>query len=130
MRNEIDVEVLTGRKCPYCSQQSVYTDSVVIYGKSYGMVYYCKPCDAWVGVHKTDNVTALGRLANAELRASKKLAHYYFDQLWKKGHLSRQLAYKWLSKVLGTDPEYTHIGMFDAEQCNRVAELSKQKLNG
>ena len=32
------------------------------------MIYICKPCDAYVGVHKgTDK--ALGRLANKELRS-------------------------------------------------------------
>jgi hypothetical protein len=124
----IDELVMQGKICPYCGNASVYTDSAVIYGKSYGMVYWCKPCDAYVGVHKSQPELAFGRLANAELRASKKLAHYYFDRLWKGGFMKRQSAYKWLSIELGTAPELTHIGMFDNEQCNKVAELSKGKL--
>jgi len=125
-----DPEVLSGLKCPYCGNKTAYADSSVIYGKSYGMIYLCKPCDAYVGVHKTDNATALGRLANAELRAAKKEAHHYFDQLWKHGHMRRQSAYKWLSRALNIEPEYTHIGMFDVEECNKVVESVKLKLNG
>ena len=66
-----------GLICPYCGNNSEYIDSSFIYGKSYGMIYLCRPCEAYVGVHKgTDK--ALGRLANKELRESKKEAHFYF----------------------------------------------------
>ena len=57
-----DIDILTGKICPYCLKQSQYGDSSIFYGKSYGMMYYCLDCDARVGVHKgTDK--ALGRLA-------------------------------------------------------------------
>ena len=53
--------------CDYCGRQAEYVDSKVVYGKSYGMMYLCRNCMAYVGVHKgTDK--PLGRLANAELR--------------------------------------------------------------
>ena len=59
--------------CDYCGRQAEYVDSKVIYGKSYGMMYLCRNCMAYVGVHKgTDK--PLGRLANAELRYWKKAA--------------------------------------------------------
>ena len=38
--------------CPYCGQQAEYVDSKVIYGRSYGMAYLCRNCDAYVGVHR------------------------------------------------------------------------------
>ena len=56
--------------CPYCQSVSVLTDSKVIYGKSYGMVYLClnyPKCDSFVGVHK-NSIKPLGRMANRELR--------------------------------------------------------------
>jgi hypothetical protein len=37
--------------CPYCNQESQFVDSSVIYGKSYGMIYLCSDCDAYVGCH-------------------------------------------------------------------------------
>ena len=57
--------------CDYCGRETEYVDSKVIYGKSYGKIYLCRNCMAYVGVHKgTDK--PLGRLANAELRNWKK----------------------------------------------------------
>lgn len=120
--------ILQGKECPYCGGATEFTDSSIIYGKSYGMIYLCKPCRAYVGVHKGTEV-ALGRLANAELREAKKEAHRYFDVIWKEGRLKRNEAYKHLSEYLGTSPEYTHIGMFDVEHCKLTSEWAKQKLN-
>ena len=75
-------QILTGLICPYCGGETAYIDSCRVYGRSYGMMYICRPCDAWVGVHKgTDK--ALGRLANKELREAKKEAHFWFDKIAK-----------------------------------------------
>ena len=57
--------------CNYCGKPAEYVDSTVVYGSSYGMIYYCKPCNAWVGVHKGSGAP-LGTLANAELRAYRR----------------------------------------------------------
>lgn len=127
-------EIFSGKICPYCDKQTEYVDSVVIYGKSYGMIYLCKPCDAYVGVHKgTDK--SLGRLADKELRYWKKMAHASFDKLWRKKmmkginkHEARTSAYKWLSNVMDIDINYTHIGMFDIQQCKTVVEICKKWL--
>jgi hypothetical protein len=118
-----------GRHCPYCTKKSEFVDSEVIYGRSYGMVYYCKDCDAYCGVHKgTDE--SLGRLANKELRKFKKDAHECFDRLWRakmgKGfskHEARSKAYQWLSKQMKIKQEHTHIGMFDVKECELVIEI-------
>lgn len=127
-------KVLSGHKCGYCNESTEYIDSVEIYGRSYGMVYMCRKCDAWVGVHKgTDK--ALGRVANAELRELKKEAHHYFDAMWKaaqeretnpkKKKGKRGKAYAWLSEQMGTPIALTHIGMFDNYQCKKVIEICK-----
>lgn len=122
-----DPEVLAGKKCPYCDTESQYVDSALVYGKSYGMIYLCHPCNAWVGVHKgTDK--ALGRLANGELREWKKLAHSSFDRLWQSGNMTRPNAYKWLSESIGIAPEYTHIGMFDIEECRLAVRACNEKF--
>ena len=86
--DDIQKQIIIGKICPYCKSETEYIDSSFVYGKSYGMIYICKPCDAYCGVHKgTDN--ALGRLANAELRYWKKEAHKYFDVIWKEKHEER-----------------------------------------
>lgn len=115
--------------CPYCEQRAKFVDSKVIYGRSYGMVYYCKPCDAYVGVHKgTDK--PLGRLANKELRRWKNAAHAAFDPVWQTGRMKRPQAYKWLSEQMGYAPEKTHIGMFDVHECKRVIQICTAYLGG
>lgn len=121
-------QILAGKICPYCKQGTVYVDSVEVYGKSYGMIYLCRPCRSWVGVHKgTDQ--ALGRLANDELRKAKIEAHEYFNKIFELKFLKRKEAYAWLSNILGIPREYTHIGMFSVKTCRDVTYFSKQLLN-
>lgn len=119
---------MAGKICPYCGKETAFVDSSIVYGKSYGMIYICLPCKAYVGVHKGTD-TALGRLANAELRELKKQAHLYFDQVWKTGQMERNKAYTWLSQTLNIERDKTHIGMFDEKLCRDCAYFSKQLLN-
>ena len=135
-------EIKNGKVCPYCHNKTEYIDSIEVYGnKSYGMIYICRPCSAYVGVHKgTDN--ALGRLANADLRKAKMEAHHWFDQIartdtgvinevWPvfiKKTSNRSKSYLWLSKYLGISVDDCHIGMFDVDMCMRVVEISKLAL--
>ena len=108
--------------CNYCGKPAAYVDSSIVYHKSYGMIYYCPPCTAWVGVHKgTDK--PLGRLANAELREWKKKAHAAFDPLWQGGKMRRNQAYAWLAQRLGLPTHLTHIGMFDVITCQQVVRI-------
>jgi hypothetical protein len=105
--------------CNYCGCPAKLVDSKEVYGKSYGMIYLCKPCDAWVGVHKnTRDHVPLGLLANAELREWKKLAHAAFDPLWNTGNMSRSKAYRRLAETLGR--KKIHIGQSDIEMCMKI----------
>ena len=131
--------IMQGKICPYCGEPTKFVDSSVIYGRSYGMIYLCEKCRAYVGVHPgTDK--ALGRLANAELREAKKEAHSYFDMLWKTPLINdiyptffpnmsnRNKAYLWLSEKMGIRPEICHIGMFNVEKCKQAIEICKQAI--
>lgn len=118
--------VLSGKQCPYCGSRTVYVDSSEVYAVSYGMIYLCRPCKAYCGVHKGTDI-ALGRVANCELRTLKKEAHLHFDQLWKARRMTRRNAYKWLSSCMNTPKDLTHIGMFDEDQCKMVIQLCKTK---
>lgn len=127
-------DILTGKICPYCGRRTILADSKLLYnGISYGMVYLCKPCYAFVGCHK-GTTKALGRLADMALRTAKKEAHAWFDPIWQRAMgdgLSkmdaRHAAYKWLSETLCIDFAHTHIGMFNLQQCAEVVTLCKQK---
>ena len=110
--------------CAYCGRQAEYVDSSVVYGRSYGMIYLCRNCMAYVGVHRgTDKPK--GRLANAELRYWKKQAHAAFDPIWQHGRFRgrRNGAYEWLAQQMGLPVEKTHIGMFDVAECKKVIDI-------
>ena len=117
--------------CPYCGKRAEFVDSAEVYhGRSYGMIYLCRPCDAYVGCHgngKGDSPK--GRLANAELRRWKIAAHDAFDPLWKFGPFRgrRNAAYAWLAEQMGLPKEKTHIGMFDVAECQQVIQICKNR---
>lgn len=114
--------------CPYCGERAEFVDSKIVYGKSYGKIYLCRKCLAYVGVHKgTDK--PLGRLANAELRYWKKAAHAAFDPIWKYGRFRgyRNAAYGWLAGRMGLPVEETHIGMFDVAQCKKAIQICRKE---
>ena len=120
--------ILSGKICPYCGKETELIDSAEVYqGVSYGWMYICRPCDAYVGCYK-GTTKALGRLADAELRKYKHEAHSVFDFIWEKHFMKRAQAYTWLSKQLGMERDYTHIGMFDVETCKKVIAVSNNYL--
>ena len=119
--------IYTGKVCPYCGKKTELIDSAEIYnGKSFGPIYICRDCDAYVGCYK-GTTTALGRLADKELRIAKRRAHHYLDQLWKNPR-QRLKVYEWLSKELHIPQDQTHVGMSDVKQCNRIADLCRNRL--
>ncbi len=111
------------QRCPFCRSSVSLIDSAKVFGCSYGFIYLCDAypnCHARVGCHP-DTITALGTLANKELRRWRSLAHRHFDPLWQSGVFSsRQAAYKWLSKAMKLPLERTHVAMFDIRQCQRA----------
>ena len=111
--------------CDYCQESAPLVDSEVFYGRSYGLAYYCKPCDAWVGVHK-GTTKALGRLANHELRRWRIKAHDAFDPIWRYKSMRRYRAYAWLAKQLGLSKDDCHIGKFDVDTCKLVVQVCNQ----
>jgi hypothetical protein len=123
------VNVKQRLECPYCRRNAaqvtgkeIYPHRPDLYAKTF---YQCKPCDAYVGCHP-NTTNPLGRLANAELRTAKKLAHAVFDPIWRGGHKKRGSAYAWLSDQLGIDKKDCHIGMFDVDMCKRVVGVCLQ----
>lgn len=98
-------------------------------GHSFGMIYLCPravPMSAY-----TRGLTNPAGLANSELRNWKKAAHAAFDPLWKYGPYRgrRNEAYRWLSEKMGTPIEFTHIGMFDVDQCRKVVRIMREERN-
>lgn len=113
--------------CQYCSKQAEFVSNAEVYGKPYGkshMIYLCRKCDAYVGVHHNDPERPFGQLANKDVRDARKRAHRAVDPYWKSGELSRRQVYTILSKAFGED---THIGSADVELCERITDLAQDE---
>lgn len=129
-------DINSGKVCPYCGKLSELTDSAEIYGQSYGNIYLCRPCQAWVGVHKSTN-QALGRLGTKELRALHREAHEWLDKMHQEGIIrqlipmyiqgvsDREKTYLWLAEQMGIQREYCHIGFFDEQQSRQVIDICR-----
>ncbi len=121
-----------GSHCPYCGNESEYVDSIKVYRQSYGMIYYCQPCAAWVNCHHGED-QAFGSLAKGNLRDLRHQTHLIFDPLWQmkvdtgksKRKPAQASARKWLASELKIEIEEAHIGMFDIEHCQKTIELCK-----
>ena len=116
--------------CPYCNKKAEYIDSKHYYSnsKSYGMMYLCRPCDAYVGTHKNSG-KPLGTMANKELRELRKKCHAMFDPIWKSG-MTRKEAYKLLEENTGVK----HIAWTTVNECKSILawiqETTNAKFNG
>ena len=118
--------------CPYCHLDAELIDSAAVYRKSYGMLWICQPCQAWVGVHSTSKSNRpKGTLAKLDLRYLRMKTHEIFDPLWKarkkkvggSKSKARKHYYHLLARALKIEYEDCHIGMFDAARCRQVIEL-------
>lgn len=95
------------------------------------MLYVCSrfpACDSYVRIHPGTKIP-MGTMANRELRALRNEAHHYFDQLYKKGHMSKKDAYQWLASILAAPMGQAHIGLLGEYYCRLVIEESKKVLN-
>ena len=127
-----------GPDCPYCSGPSELVDGSVIYPHRndipFSHYYLCSPCQAWVGCHPKTK-TALGSLANRELRFARKEAHRLFDPIWKNRvyhdrvpqREARTDAYAWLAEQMGLPRDHCHIGSMDLEACRRAIYICKAR---
>jgi hypothetical protein len=123
--------------CPYCNENAELVDSDLVYWKSFGMIWLCQPCQAWVGTDKNSAIhKPLGTLANEELREARKLAHTVFDPHWKaladhgypRGK-ARTQAYRKLAKSLGIELKDCHIAKFDVRGCKDVVVVCNKWAN-
>lgn len=126
------VDFTTGPACPYCSGRTELTDSVEVYSRSYGPIWLCRPCTAFVGCHP-GTTTPLGRPADKATRQARKQAHDLFDTLWrykmrKEGCTKKEArgaGYAWLRNQLGITESECHMGQMDKQTAERVAALCK-----
>lgn len=122
----------TRLRCQYCGGSVVLRSADGIYRKNpnHTMLYVCSNyprCDAYVRTHSGTSIP-VGTLANPRLRKLRHQAHYYFNQLYYSGLMSKQEAYLWLTELLQIPPSEAHIGLLGEYYCNEVIKESKKLL--
>ena len=120
-------------RCPYCGSHSVLRSADGIYrnNSKNTMLYVCSKfpaCDSYVRVHPGTKIP-MGTMANRQLRALRNEAHHYFDQLYKRGLMSKEDAYQWLASILAAPMGQAHIGLLGEYYCRQVIAESKKVLN-
>lgn len=110
-------------KCHFCGGNVEFVDNSKVYGKQYGngKCYLCTNCRAYVGVH-TGTKTALGILANQEMRDKKIKCHDLFDSMWRGTNKRNQL-YKKLADEMQIERSHCHFGHFDIEELDKAYDI-------
>ena len=118
--------------CRYCGGVIRLVPAETVYGVSsnrLGMknekLYQCQNCNARVGCHK-GTTRALGNVANEVLRLKRMETPRVFDAMWKRRHMSRTEAYRWLAAQLHRTEGRAHIGGFEMDQCQKVIDLCEK----
>lgn len=122
---EVGFETMIYLRCPYCHIDTEYVDSSVVYGKSYGMIYRCPRCGAFVGTHKGTKIP-LGTPANEELRKLRKDTHGIFDVIWQSGQMSRTQLYKKAAEAFNV--KELHIGNLNLQGCLQLIEFAQKTI--
>jgi len=110
----------SGHPAELVNGQTVYPQRPDLYEKAF---WLCRPCRAWVGVHR-GTTRPLGTLAGPEVRRARLEAHDVFDLVWKSGIRRRNAAYAALAEHLGIERGACHIGSFDVATCARVVAFA------
>ena len=84
----------------------------------------CPYCGSPVVLRSADG----NYLANHELRTLRRTAHYYFDQLYKTGRMTRQESYRWLVDKICVPLKDAHIGHLGEYYCKLVIQDSRRLL--
>lgn len=115
--------------CNYCGNSAVLATGKTIYphipNLAHLKFWLCSPCGAYVGCHRGTE-EPMGLLANGETRKWRQKAHAAFDPIWKRGGISRVIAYSRLAELMGLTKDECHIGRFGVSDCQRLIEVVKR----
>jgi len=83
-------------------------------------------CGAYCGCHPGTE-QPLGSPCGPDTRKARSAAHAAFDPMWKRGHMGRRAAYKWLAEATGIDPDRCHMGMMTADEARCVVAVCQTR---
>jgi hypothetical protein len=96
-----------------------------------GNLYVCSrfpACDSYVRADDR-NLSPLGTLADGNLRHKRIEAHKLFDQIWKRGVMTRSGAYHWMGSKFGLKSTQGHIGNFSEYMCDELITECRKALS-
>lgn len=67
-------------------------------------------------------------LATEATLAARLSAHNAFDQIWKRGHMKRSMAYRWLSDAIGVPPNRCHMSLMSEGEAVAAREASNEYI--
>ena len=105
--------------CPYCGKPAELVDSKAVYGVSYGNLWLCRACDAYVSA-KTGTDEPTGRLAKRDLRQLRKMAKSMIDEFARGARLSRAELRDWIAARAGVPGHHGYLSWLSEEQVGRV----------
>jgi len=69
------------------------------------------------------------KMRHTDVIIAREVAHTLFDMLWLLDFFpDRSKAYAWLAQFFGMPAKEAHIGRLNIEQCERLADACRQKL--
>ena len=112
--------------CQHCEQPAKWVENKEVYGRNYGasyMMWWCEPCDAFVGCHNNTKKPKGRFLAKRDLREARKRAHAAIDPLWKEGKYKRKTVYIRLNEAFGKE---VHVGDTETvEECEEIIKTAE-----
>lgn len=121
--------------CPYCGAEAILKPAFKVFGSHANDVrqhiYVCSnwpACDAYVFAHQHD-ASAMGTLANKELRQKRIQAHKALAAYQKATKMQKWAAYIWLEGKLDLTEDSMHIGLFSSADCDRAIDLLNKELD-
>lgn len=113
-------------ECPCCKGPvRLVSNSEIYNGREYGewpYMYYCKLCDAYVGLHPATDIP-LGTMATKVGREARKSSKTVFHKLMEVTGKSRADMYAWLADKMGMTRGECHFGWFDEQSCARAEAI-------
>ena len=113
--------------CNLCGGEVSFVRNELIYGRPYGSgrAYLCSVCGAYVGTHANSPRTAMGLLADDEMRELRKQCHELFDMTWHD-RKERSIRYMELARKMDMNSADCHFAWMDKSDLKRALSLLKE----
>ena len=121
-------------KCPYCGAEMKLVEARPYYteGGLQTQAYKCSNPDCACGASVSQNGLGedqpWGAPCDKKLSSLRKETHFYVDQLWKGGYMTRDNAYRLLQMKLNLPEAEAHIRLFNTWSCEKAITIAINEM--